>query len=80
MNPIPGKPFRGPDAPKDSFRHLADHHGVSPEIASRRLHRLKKMARLDPADPVAIGRTGDVYNEATGEWIGTLTDPTLGTG
>lgn len=36
-------------------------------------------AGLGAADDVAIGRTGDVYNVANGERIGSLTDVTLGT-
>ena len=80
MKPIPGKPFRGKDAPDDAFRHLRKNHGIGPTIASHRLHKIKGNASLRPDDDVVIGRTGDVYNAKNGERIGSLTDPTLGTG
>jgi len=76
---IPGFPFRGRNAPADAFAHLKKHHGLDPHMASNRLHVLKQQGGLGAADDVVIGRTGDVYNAQTGERLGTLTDPNLGT-
>ena len=76
---IPGRSFRGKDAPQKAFRHLEKYHGVAPNVASNRLHKIKEQANLGAADDVVIGRTGDVYNAKTGERIGSLTDKSLGT-
>jgi hypothetical protein len=67
---IPGNPFRGADAPERAFEHLQKYHGVDPHLASEQLHNIKKSAGLKGADDVAIGRTGDVYDAATGAHIG----------
>ena len=75
---IPGKPFRGPNAPERAYKHLEDYHGVSRDVARNRLHKLKELGNLGAADDVVIGKTGDVYNAATGEHLGFLTDKTLG--
>lgn len=42
INKIPGRPLRGPNAPQEAFDHLKKYHGVNPEVASNRLHRLKE--------------------------------------
>lgn len=75
---IPGRPYRGPTAPQEAFQHLAEYHGMRVEVASNRLHLLKQQHGLGPADDVAIGRTGDVHDARTGQWLGTLTDRRLG--
>jgi phosphopentomutase len=75
---IPGKPFRGQAAPEKAYDHLKKNHGVDPEVASNRLHRLKEQTGMGPTDNVAIGKTGDVYNAQTGERLGSLTDKSLG--
>jgi hypothetical protein len=75
--PIPGRPFIGVNAPKLAFDHLWKYHGVDPVTASNRLHKPYALGGLGPADDVAIGRTGDVYNAKTGQWLGTLTDKSL---
>jgi hypothetical protein len=75
---IPGNPFTGDDAADEAFKHLQDHHGIAPETASNRLHRMKEAAGMGADDDVAIGRTGDVYDTRTNEWIGSLTDPHWG--
>jgi RHS repeat-associated protein len=74
-NDIPGRPYTGKNAAREAFKHLEKYHGISPEVASERLHEIKAAAGLGAADDVAIGRTGDVYNAANGEWIGSLTAP-----
>jgi RHS repeat-associated protein len=71
---IPGRPFRGPNAPERAFDHLAEFHGIDQHVASNRLHRIKDHFGIGAAEDVVIGRTGDVYNAATGEWLATLTD------
>jgi RHS repeat-associated protein len=75
---IPGNPFRGKHAPEEAFKHLEKNHGLDPTIASNRLHKLKELFNLAPDDNVVIGRTGDVYDERTGNYLGSLTDPTWG--
>jgi hypothetical protein len=76
---IPGKNnFTGPDGPARAFVHLEKYQGLNPETASVRLHKIKQKAQLGPADDVTIGRTGDVYNAATGDKLGSLTDPSWG--
>jgi hypothetical protein len=71
---IPGHPFRGANAAQDAFKHLEQFHGISPTVASERLHNIKAAYGLGAADNVVIGRTGDVYNSQTGERLGSLTD------
>ena len=75
MPTIPGNPYRGPSAPDRAFVHLSIHCRIAIGISSDRLHRIKFRAALGATDAVVIGRTGDVYSEATGEHLGTLTDP-----
>ena len=60
-------------------KNLSDYHGVSTEVASNRLHKIKVSAGLKADDNVVIGKTGDVYDERTSEWLGSLTDKGLGT-
>lgn len=76
---VPGRPFRGKNAPEAACRHLSKYHGIDPNVASNRLHKLKQSAGLGPADDVIIGRTGNVYDARTGERLGSLTDPSLST-
>ena len=57
---IPGNPFRGANAPQRAFEHLEKYSGLDPNVASARLHRLKKMGGLAADDVMVIGRTGDV--------------------
>lgn len=71
---IPGNPFRGSNAPQRAFDHLEEFHGLDPHVASNRLHAIKQHFGIGAADDVVIGRTGDVYNAQTGDWLGTLTD------
>ena len=40
----------------------------------------KPISQVEVGDDVAIGRTGDVYDARTGEYLGSLTDPGLGIG
>jgi len=72
---IPGNPYRGSDAPSRAYEHLHDYHGISLGAATDRLHRIKQRSGLSPMASVVIGRTGDVYDEMNGEYLGSLTDP-----
>ncbi len=76
---IPGRPFTGKGAPEAAFAHLEKFSGLDPKVASNRLHVLKIKSGLGPAADVAIGRTGDVYDAVSGDLLGNLTDPGLGT-
>jgi Family of unknown function (DUF6188) len=75
---IPGFPFRGPNAPERAYENLAKHHGVDRGVASDRLHKIKEAGGLGATDDVVIGRTRDVYDARTEEWLGRLTDKSLG--
>lgn len=75
MGEIPGNPYRGPDAPDRAYAHLREFHGVDPGTATERLHRIKQRSGLGPTTNVVIGRTGDVYEEMSGEFLGSLTNP-----
>ena len=70
---IPGRPFRGKTAPERAYAHLENYHGISRHIASVRLHEIKEANGLAPDDDVIIGRTGDVYDGRTGDYLGSLT-------
>ena len=72
--PIPGNYVTGESGRLDVFKNLEKNHGISDELASERLHQIKDENHL-PADfNLAFGRTGDVYNPVTGEWLGSLTE------
>jgi hypothetical protein len=58
-----------------AYAHLEKYHGVTRGVARERLHRIKARGGLGPTDNVVFGRTGDVYDEATEERLGSLTDP-----
>lgn len=72
MEPIPGRPFRGENAPELAYWHLARYHGVSPGDASDRLHAIKRRHGVGPRERVVIGKTGYVYRETDGECLGFL--------
>ena len=78
---IPGTGhFEGRLGPEGAARHLGRFHGIDRDTFRERLHRIKKKAGLRPDEDVIIGRTGDVYDAATGEPLGSLTDPAWGGG
>jgi hypothetical protein len=56
-----------------AYAHLAEHHGVSRGDASDRLHAIKSQHGVGAAERIVIGRTGCVYRESDGEWLGSLT-------
>ena len=55
------------------FGRLQKYHGISPEIASERLHAIKEAAGRGGAANVAFDLTGNVYDPDSGEWLGSLT-------
>jgi len=55
------------------FRRLERFHGISEKLASQRLHAIKEAAGRGPSDNVLFDLTGNVYNPATREWLGSLT-------
>jgi RHS repeat-associated protein len=72
---IPGNPYKGTGAPDAWWKEQGEERGITRGEVSDRLHDIKNRAGLGPTDDVAIGKTGDVYDERTGEWIGSLTQP-----
>lgn len=55
------------------YAHLSDEHGISPELASERLHELKQKLGYAADDNIVFDRTGNAYDPVTLEWIGSLT-------
>ena len=55
-----------------AFSHLNKYHGIAPELASERLHRIK--SKRAPAADVLFDRTGGVWDPATRENLGNLTE------
>jgi hypothetical protein len=51
------------------FDRLEDNNGISPELASARLHAIKAEFGLGGADNVAFTMSGDVYDPVTGEYL-----------
>jgi len=58
---------------EEIFRRLERYHGVDRNIASERLHEIKLNAGRGPNDNVLFDMTGNVYDPATREWIGSMT-------
>ena len=58
--------------PLEAYRRLEKYHGVSAQVASERLHQIKRAAGLGGADSVTFDLTGNVYDQF-GVWIGSLT-------
>ena len=54
-------------------RHLNKHHGVDPNDASARLHRIKNQHGMGGADNLIFDYTGGVYDPTTSVRIGSLT-------
>ena len=55
------------------YQHLKEYHGISEATASERLHRIKQQCGSGAADNLVFGRTGDLYDPVTLEWVGSLT-------
>lgn len=54
-------------------QHLEDHHRIEPMLASERLHYLKESTGRRGDDDLTFDLTGNVYDPATGEYLGSLT-------
>jgi RHS repeat-associated protein len=57
---------------EEVYRRLESFHGIDHNLASDRLHEIKKAAGRGPADNVVFDMTGNVYDEY-GNWLGSLT-------
>jgi hypothetical protein len=57
----------------EAAAHLDRFHGIDPRLASARLHAIKDEFGLSGAENVLIDRTGNVYDQFTREWLGSLT-------
>ena len=56
------------------FRRLELHHGISRHVAGDRLHVIKADELRGPADNVIFDMTGNMFDPATGQWLGSLTE------
>ncbi len=54
-------------------RRLAQHHGIDPDVASARLHAIKRANGLGGSDNVVFDLTGNVWDPRTGDYLGSLT-------
>jgi hypothetical protein len=55
------------------FPSLERYQGISPHLASERLHAIKEANGRGGADNVVVHISGDVYSPETGELLGSLT-------
>ena len=55
------------------FGRLLRNHGIDRNLASQRLHQLKKSNGFGGADNVVFDMTSNVFNPSTGELMGSLT-------
>jgi hypothetical protein len=58
---------------RDVFRHLERFHGITPDLASGRLHEIKKHLGYPPDADLIFTLSGDIYDPATLEWLGSMT-------
>lgn len=72
---MPDFPFRTIRNFDAIARRLSQFHGISRELASRRLHALKAFHGLSGDENVIFDRTGNVYQDVSGrlEPVGSLT-------
>jgi hypothetical protein len=56
------------------FRRLERFHGIDPNLASDRLHAIKRISGRAAMDNVIFDLTGNVYDPLTLEWLGSLTE------
>jgi RHS repeat-associated protein len=61
---------------KAAFQHLDKFNGISPNLASERLHQIKQAAQTSRggADNVLFDRSGGVWDPKTREFLGSLTE------
>lgn len=61
---------------KAAFEHLEKFNGISPKLASERLHHIKSAAQTSRggADNVLFDRSGGVWDPKTREFLGSLTE------
>lgn len=58
---------------QEVYRRLAKYHGVPVDVASDRLHELKARLGIGAAAELWFDLTGNVFDPATREWLGSLT-------
>ena len=73
MRPLPSRARTFP-AVSELFEHLRRYHKIEPNLASTRLHRIKDAVGRRGGDDVLLDRTGGVYDPATREPLGSLTE------
>ena len=77
VGPVPGGALpnnaRTTTDVNEVFRRLELYHGIDPNVASMRLHDIKRQAGMGGADNVLFDLTGNVFHPVTGEWLDTLT-------
>lgn len=56
------------------FERLREYNGISPELASQRLHSIKQAAGFGGAHNVIFDYSGGVYDPRTLQFLGTLTE------
>jgi hypothetical protein len=71
-------PFRTTGNVNEVYRRLTLYHGISKELASQRLHRIKSAAGRSDDDDVVFDLTGNIYELDPNEpqllhWLGCLT-------
>jgi hypothetical protein len=69
---LPSNGRRTTDA-AEVFRRLEKHNGISPELASERLHAIKHASERGGAANVVFDMSGGVYDPHTLELLGCLT-------
>jgi hypothetical protein len=55
------------------FAHLEEFHGISRELASKRLHRIKDEHGFPPDRDLLFDYSGGVFDPVSKEWLGSLT-------
>jgi hypothetical protein len=60
---------------QEVYRRLEKNHGISPEVASERLHRGKHALGIPANADLLFDMTGNVYDPVTRQWLFSLTTP-----
>jgi hypothetical protein len=71
--PLPAK-VKGITNVEEVYQRLEKYNGISRQVASERLHAIKKAAGRGPDDNVLFDKSGGVYDPRTREWLGSLTE------
>ena len=71
--PSNARSLTGKSGVEEIFRRLDKYHGIDKNLASDRLHAIKKALGYAPDDDLLFDLTGNVFDPRTREWIGSLT-------